>query len=166
MKQDSILDKPWFTGNGKQVNLIEVIKMLVRDAPVYDRIVHIGTDGQRRKKRPGVNYVTVVAIHDVGKGARGFYCKLGFPRSVSLQEKLFQEAWYSLEVALTLCEIVPKERLFIHIDANPNMKYASSRYHKQLAGMVTGQGFKVILKPDAWASSHAADNLLKSKHGW
>jgi uncharacterized protein len=166
MQNESIIERPWYTGDGKQVNIIEVVKALVREDPIYERVVHIGTDGQRRRKRPGINYVTVVAIHNKGKGARGFYTTISKNRSVGLQEKLFTETAYSVEIALALCEVVSQENILVHIDANPNSKYASSRYSNTLAGMVMGQGFRYVLKPNSWASSHAADNLLKSKSKW
>lgn len=165
MQNESIIDRTWYTGDGKQVNIIEVVKALVRDDPIYERVVHIGTDGQRRRKRPGINYVTVVAIHNKGKGATGFYCRTGSPKPASLQQKLFQETWYSIEVALALSEVVPsRDQILVHVDANPNPRWASSKYHKQLAGMVEGNGFRYVLKPEAWCASHGADHFVKSKH--
>jgi predicted RNase H-related nuclease YkuK (DUF458 family) len=161
----SLVEQPWYTGNGRKVNLIQVIKALVSDDPIYERIVHIGTDGQRRRKRPGVSYVTVVAVHNKGKGATGFYTRKTSNIPVSLREKLFQETWNSLEVALALESVVPRrDQILVHVDANPNSRWASSRYYKQLAGMVEGNGFRYILKPDAWCASHAADHYVKSKH--
>lgn len=167
MTDQSLINKTWYTGNNEKVNLAQVVKALAKEAPLFERVIHVGTDAQRKKKRPGVNYVTVVAIHNKGKGATGFYTKVTTNKPATLQEKLFQETWYSLEVALALCEIVPQENIFVHIDANPDARYESSRYHNMLRGMVTGQGFRnVISKPYAWAASHAADNLLKSKSKW
>lgn len=162
--EKSIVDRTWYTGNKDRVNLVETIKALSKQAPLFERVIHVGTDAQRRKKRPGVNYVTVVAVHNKGKGATGFYTKITSNKPASLQQKLFQETWYSLEVALALCEVVPQENILVHIDANPDNRYASSRYYNQLAGMVKGNGFKYVLKPEAWCASHGADHFLKSKN--
>ena len=84
-----------------------------------------------------------------------------------MQQKLFQEAWLSTELALRLCEVgsvESHERICVHIDVNPNAIHKSSRYLQQLAGMVAGQGFPVLYKPDAWAASRAADHAVKGKH--
>jgi predicted RNase H-related nuclease YkuK (DUF458 family) len=35
---------------------------------------------------------------------------------------------------------------------------------KQLAGMVAGSGFPVLVKPNAWCASHVADYAVKNKH--
>lgn len=164
----SIMEQAWHTGAGqaRQVNLIESVREIVSVPPVDKRIIMIGTDGQRRKKKPGVDFVTVVAIHNKGKGGLGYWSRTRFRRRFSLQQKLMQETMQSLEVAFALMDVIPEEdhELEIHVDANPHDRWASSQYHKQLAGMVTGQGFKAVLKPHAWVASHAADHFVKNKH--
>lgn len=165
----TMLDRPWFTGAGDQieVDLLGEIREICSVRPVEKRTISVGTDGQRRKKRPGVDFVTVVAIHDKGKGGRGFWARMRERRRFTLQEKLYQETWNSIEVALALMKVVPRDSLHeieIHVDANPHPRWQSSRYHKQLAGMVTGQGFKAVLKPDAWVASHMADHMVKNKY--
>jgi len=166
---DSILEEQWYTGNGQttKVDLIEKIESIVSIPPVEERIIMIGTDGQKRKKRPGIDFVTVVAIHNKGKGGTGFWARSRFSRGVNLREKLEKETWQSLEVAFAIMDKVPedgKHEIEIHIDANTDDRHASSRYYKQLSGMVAGQGFKHVLKPHSWVASHAADHFVKNKH--
>ena len=43
-------------------------------------------------------------------------------------------------------------------------RFDSSDYVKQLAGMVAGSGFPVLVKPNAWCASHVADYAVKGKH--
>jgi predicted RNase H-related nuclease YkuK (DUF458 family) len=52
-------------------------------------------------------------------------------------------------------------RLSVHIDANPEPRHRSSEFVQELVGMVMGQGFKAIIKPDAYAASHAADWIVR-----
>ena len=57
-----------------------------------------------------------------------------------------------------------RDNILVHVDANPDTRYESSTYVKQLAGMVMGFGFKHVLKPHSWCSSHAADHVVKNKN--
>ena len=62
-------------------------------------------------------------------------------------------------------ELSPDGQLiWVHVDANPDERYDSSDYVKQLAGMVAGSGFPVLVKPNAWCASHVADFAVKNKH--
>jgi predicted RNase H-related nuclease YkuK (DUF458 family) len=81
------------------------------------------------------------------------------PRIQSLRERLTKEVWRSLEIAMLL----PEHDLTVHIDANPSEKHMSSRYLQELVGMVVGQGFKALWKPDSWAATHAADHVVRTK---
>ena len=51
--------------------------------------------------------------------------------------------------------------LTVHIDANPVVAHKSSAYVQELVGLVVGQGFKALIKPESWAASHAADHAIR-----
>lgn len=161
---DSIFDRKWF--NGKNVELIDPIPAIVECSKQHhDVIIRIGTDAQRIGKH--TDFVTVVCVHFRGNGGRLFYTRTRADRcDMALFEKLMKESWLSLEVAMALEEALPfgKERIEVHIDANPNPRWESHEYHKQLASMVMGQGFNAVLKPYSWVSTHAADRIVKNKH--
>ncbi len=127
--------------------------------------VHIGTDAQKATRF--TDFVVVACLlNPERRGHRVFYTRLRQGR-MSLQQKLFQEAWLSTEFALKLCEVgsvESHERIHVHIDVNPKAIHKSSQYLQQLAGLVAGQGFPVLYKPDAWAASRAADHAVKGKH--
>jgi predicted RNase H-related nuclease YkuK (DUF458 family) len=53
--------------------------------------------------------------------------------------------------------------LQVHVDANPNTKFKSSAYVKEMVSMVVSQGFEVKLKPEAWAAMHVADHVVKHR---
>jgi predicted RNase H-related nuclease YkuK (DUF458 family) len=59
---------------------------------------------------------------------------------------------------------VVKGELTVHIDANPVVKHRSSAYVQELVGLVVGQGFRALIKPEAWAASHCADHIVRT-HG-
>lgn len=51
----------------------------------------------------------------------------------------------------------------VHIDANPVVAYKSSQYVQELVGLVVGQGFRALIKPESWAASDAADHVVRSQ---
>jgi hypothetical protein len=55
-----------------------------------------------------------------------------------------------------------KGGLTVHIDANPVVAHKSSAYVQELVGLVVGQGFKALIKPESWAASHAADHVVRT----
>jgi predicted RNase H-related nuclease YkuK (DUF458 family) len=40
--------------------------------------------------------------------------------------------------------------------------HKSSAYVQELVGLVVGQGFKALIKPQSWAASHAADHVVRT----
>ena len=158
-----IIHRKWYKGTGEEVQ--DIVDEISKEMLGNDQLVRIGTDAQRIGK--GVDFVTVVVIYRERKGGKMYYCRTRAPREeMSLWEKLSLETWYSLETAMEVekCVSAGKSQIEVHVDANPDKRYKSSPYHKQIAGMIMGQGFNVVLKPDAWVSSHAADHIVKMKH--
>jgi predicted RNase H-related nuclease YkuK (DUF458 family) len=133
-----------------------------------DAELHIGCDSQQVEKL--TEYVTVVVIHRLGKGGRVFYSREKVPRIRELRERLWKEVWRSTELAMELTstpdigDVEPIAVCAIHIDANVDPKHKSSKYVEELVGLVMGQGFHAMVKPEAWAASHAADHVVKHKN--
>jgi predicted RNase H-related nuclease YkuK (DUF458 family) len=162
-RSDIKADGRWFTLKG-----VEVLDMMgiVEDFLRRGRVVHIGTDAQKSNRR--MEFVTVACVLNPGKGGRVFYTRRFDRKEISLYEKLATETWFSLELAMRMNEEfdLPLERkqIWVHVDANPDTRYESSDHVQQLAGMVAGSGFPVLVKPDAWCASHVADYAVKNKH--
>jgi len=159
---DHILDQPWRNIDKKDVALLDALESYDED---QNFIIHIGTDAQTAGH--GVaDFVVCVCVHVVGKGGRVFYLRHSNISVNNLWEKLYNETMLSLSVAMALTEANStfKDRILVHVDANPDTRYASSDHVQALAGMVVGYGFKHVLKPDSWASSHCADHIVKHKN--
>jgi len=154
-----MLEKTWKTMVGKKpVDLKAEIKALMDESP--DRELVIGTDSQNAGNV--TEYITVVIVLTPGKGGRVFFTRERMARIRSLRERLLKEAWMSVELGMELTDIVPDtSKLTIHIDANPDVQYKSSDVVQEMVGLVLGQGFGAVVKPDAWAASHAADHIVK-----
>jgi hypothetical protein len=130
----------------------------VRDNARDGQAVHVGTDSQQHGFH--TQFVSVLAIVNPGRGGRAAYLRDRVPRITSLRERLLREVWRSVELALTLDDVVPGE-LTVHIDANPVATSRSSAYVQELVGLVVGQGFRARIKPESWAATHAADRVVK-----
>ena len=156
---DSMLARTWKTVDGVKLKDVHVA---MSDALKGIRVVYIGTDSQQDGQR--TQFVTVVVVHSPGKGGRAFYSVETVPRIRSLRERLLKEVWLSVATALEVNPMLAEEsELEVHVDANPNTKFKSSAYVKDLASMVVSQGFKAVLKPEAWAAMHVADHVVKYK---
>ena len=163
MRPEVDLESRWWTLGGAEVlDVMSSVRALVRQG----QVVHIGTDAQKSASR--MEFVTVACVLNPGKGGRVFYTRRYDRKNVSLFEKLSTETWLSLDLAIRMHEAfglgAGREQIWVHVDANPDERYDSSDYVKQLAGMVAGSGFPVLVKPNAWCASHVADYAVKNKH--
>jgi len=163
LKAGNVVDARWWTLSGVEVlDLMGTIELMLDQG----QIVHIGTDAQKSAHR--MEFVTVACVLNPGKGGRVFYTRRFERKDISLYEKLSTETWHSLELAIEMnshFDLTPdNEQIWVHVDANPDTRYDSSDYVKQLAGMVAGSGFPVLVKPNAWCASHVADFAVKNKH--
>lgn len=141
------------------VRIADVLQF-VRDASDSGQSVHIGTDSLQSRR--STQFVTVVVILTPGKGGRVAYRRQVVPRIASLRERLLKEVWLSVELGLQCSPLVTGE-LTVHIDANPVVSHKSSRYVQELVGLVVGQGFKALIKPESWAATHTADHVVRMR---
>ena len=134
------------------------ILQFVQDASRAGQEVHIGTDSLQAGRF--TQFVTVVVILTPMKGGRVAYRRAVVPRITSLRERLLKEVWKSVDLGLQFSPIV-EGHLTVHIDANPVVAHKSSAYVQELVGLVVGQGFKALIKPESWAASHTADHVVR-----
>jgi hypothetical protein len=143
-----------------EVKVPDVLEF-VREASKNGQAVHIGTDSLQTGRF--TQFVTVVVILTPHKGGRVVYRREVVPRISSLRERLLTEVWKSVDLGLQ-CSPVVNGELTVHIDANPVVSHKSSAYVQELVGLVVGQGFRALIKPESWAASHAADHVVRA-HG-
>ncbi len=129
----------------------------VAEASGQGQVIHVGTDSLQTGRF--TQFVTVVVVYTQSKGGRAAYTREVVRRITNLRERLLKETYKSIEVASLLNDL-PNE-MVLHVDANPDEKHMSSKYVQELVGLVMGMGFKSLIKPDAWAASHAADHVVR-----
>jgi len=158
-----MIEQTWRTLENVPVpSVLTELRRLLADG---ERVLHVGTDAQKFGRR--VVFVTCVVVLCPGKGGRVFHARVQRDRREvrSLRQKLFTEAWMSVETAMELAPHLPDDvPIIVHLDVNPDVRWASSRHIQEVGGLVVGQGFEVLFKPNAWAASHAADHVVK-RHG-
>jgi predicted RNase H-related nuclease YkuK (DUF458 family) len=144
---------------GKDFSYQDIIDLVQRD---YEYEVFVGSDSQVHKRLKKIVYVTCIVLYKKGHGGRVFVCKELEKFANSLKERLQKEVWRSLEVAFELKQVLPSNvDLIIHVDVNSKKKFKSSEYMQEFVGMITSQGFKCVIKPDAWAAQSCANKATK-----
>jgi predicted RNase H-related nuclease YkuK (DUF458 family) len=147
----------WRTIRGERVRDLKAF--VAATIAAGHRRIDIGTDSLVAGRHS--HFVTVVAMLNPGKGGRAIFRREVRPRIESLRERLLREVWLSVDLGLELNALIPASiDLTIHVDANPVPIHRSSHYVQELTAMVVSQGFRVALKPAAWAATHAADHVL------
>ena len=124
--------------------------------------VIIGTDSQSRMR---TCFVTAIIIHQVGRGARYYYCQKYQRKITSLRQKIFYETALSLETASFIAQMLaanghPELNLEIHLDIGNNGE--TKELIREIVGMVVGSGFNAKIKPYSCGASKVADKYTKS----
>lgn len=129
----------------------------------YEYCFFVGTDSQHYSKMKKVVYVTCIVLYRNKKGGKIFLSEDIVFRTQRLHERLMTEVMNSLQIANYLVDSFPNIETIVHIDVNSKKKFKSSSYYQELVGMITGQGFKCCIKPNAWAAQTVADKFSKQR---
>jgi predicted RNase H-related nuclease YkuK (DUF458 family) len=140
----------------------DLVDFMGEEPDYFYRLV-IGTDSKTRKLVGGrkVDFVTAVVIHRKGKGGRYFWQKKGVDKIGSLRDKIYMETLLSIQLAEKLVPCLTKRlngeryRLEIHIDVGDNGP--TREMIKEVVGMVNGNGFTALTKPESYGASSVAD---------
>jgi predicted RNase H-related nuclease YkuK (DUF458 family) len=146
---------------GISFTLKEIVDLTNQDCEYQ---IFLGTDSQLHKSIKSVIYATCIVLYKKGKGGIVFTKKKKNLLNCTLKERLMKEVWLSLEVAFELSSLLTKNiELIVHIDVNKSPKHKSGSYMHELVSLIAGQGFKVAVKPDAWAAQSVADRFCKKR---
>jgi uncharacterized protein len=149
-------------GNVSMGEMLDKLLAYVRAEPGLDCELIVGTDSLQYAAGKA-EFVSAIVVHRTRNGGIYFWTKTHHTDMHVLQQRIFQEATYSLQLAQLLIEKL-KERnisdfnLSIHVDVGPNGK--TRDMVKQVVGMIRGSGFDVKTKPDSYAASCVADRHI------
>jgi hypothetical protein len=134
-----------------------------------DSSIYIGCDSVCFKDRKGkwqARYATVVIVHHSTRhGASIYHHVETLPDySRSIKQRMMQEVYFATAAALEIVDWLEGRSMEIHLDINPNPKHKSNVAMREAIGYVLGNtGLQPMLKPDAWAASHASDHCARQK---
>jgi len=144
--------------------LKKIVWFLGRDINATYELI-IGTDSQGQNG--DVDFVSAIIAHRKGRGGVYFWGKYEVKHLNSLKQRIWQEAFTSLNLAQKLVDDFIKMgilsdpraseglKLEIHVDIGPNGE--TRELISDIVGMIRANGFKVATKPSSWGASTVAD---------
>jgi hypothetical protein len=132
-----------------------------------DSSVYVGCDSVCFKKN-GIwyaRYATVVILHHATRHGASIYHDLQvLPDFRNIKTRMMNEVMFATNAALEIVDFLEGRHMEIHLDINPSPKHKSNVAMKEAMGYVLGNtGIQPMLKPDAWAASHASDHCARQK---
>lgn len=128
--------------------------------------VYIGADSKRYKKGNQfyARYATVVIVHKDGKhGCNLFFHEEHHPDYGVMKTRLMTEVGLAVQAASAIVDHLEGRHMELHLDLNPDPKHKSNVAVKEALGWCMGMGFDAKVKPDSFASAHAADHIANGK---
>lgn len=141
--------------NGNEISIPKIAELLDNKSNYQ---LFVGTDSKVFASKKTTTFATCIVLYNKGKGGKIFYKKHKCKKKMSLKQRLTDEVLQSLQVAFELhaC-VLDSIEIIIHIDVNSNKKHKSSFLQEELIAMVAAQGFKAIVKPEAFIATKVAD---------
>lgn len=149
-------DDAWFTGGGDSCTYEDVLNTL---AEINPSEIHIGCDSHLKQ----THYIFALAICFQGeRGWRYFVRRVRYPQASfpNLKLRLQHEVVLSVSLGNILRDTKDRDT-WIHADLNESPRFKSNQSFKQLTNFIRAMGFKVLVKPLAWASCCVADKHAK-----
>ena len=151
-------------GKLAQPQLIDCVADFIEEKPDLPYRLIIGSDSHLRGKNgeSHLKLVTAIIVHRVGLGGRYFWQAQHLEETKTLRDKIYAETMESLNVAQDFLPKLNKRlnghghyQLEIHIDVGRAGE--TREMIKEVAGIVTGNGYTAITKPDSYGASKVAD---------
>lgn len=151
-------------GKLAQPQLIDSVADFIEEKPDLPYRLIIGSDSHLRGKNGQslLRLVTAIIIHRVGLGGRYFWQTQHLEETKTLRDKIYAETMESLNIAHDFLPKLNKRlnghchyQLEIHIDVGRAGE--TREMIKEVVGIVTGNGFTAITKPDSYGASKVAD---------
>lgn len=124
--------------------------------------IYIGCDSRRIPSKNKAIFSTVIVLHvDSNKGCKLFHTRQVMKDFGSLRNRLLTEVQLALEAFYAIEDVVGNRKLEVHLDVNPDQKYASNVVTAEALGWVRSLGLEAKVKPYSFAATTAADHLVK-----
>jgi len=143
----------------------QVKQFIVEQSP--ETKIYLGADSERLNVR-GIwyaDYTLAVVVHIDGKHGCKIFGDIQRERDYDQKAnkpamRLMIEVYKVSELFQQLADVLEDRHVEVHLDINPNDKYASNIVVSQAIGYIKGTcNITAQVKPDAFAASYAADRL-------
>lgn len=143
----------------------QVKQFIVEQSP--ETKIYLGADSERLNVR-GIwyaDYTLAVVVHIDGKHGCKIFGDIQRERDYDQKAnkpamRLMNEVYKVSELFQQLADVLEDRHVEVHLDINPNDKYASNIVVSQAIGYIKGTcNLTAQVKPDAFAASYAADRL-------
>lgn len=132
--------------------------------------VYIGCDSVRYKKRGEwfADYATVIVVHIDGKHGCKIFGEVVTEKDYAPMKgkkpkpnyRLMNECYRVSSTYIELYDCIGDREVELHLDINPNPKYASNEVVQQAVGYIRGTcDIDPKIKPEAFCASYAADRF-------
>lgn len=151
------------------INIEQVCEFISKQSP--ETKIYIGCDSERYRKDNVwyADYTLAIVVHINGKNGCKIFGEIQTERDYDHRAsrpsvRLMTEVYKISDLYLKLQEVLHDRSVEIHLDINPNQKYASSCVVQQAIGYIRGTcNVDPRIKPQAWAASYCADRLKELK---
>jgi predicted RNase H-related nuclease YkuK (DUF458 family) len=149
----------WHDANSNATGLGDIFERIKNKKPSSE--IHVGCDSHFIKDK--CIFAVVIAIYEPRKGGTYFFTRSKVHRScfLNMKVRLLKETELALQVADMVSSLLDRDKMFVHLDINPNKKYKSHQVFTSATSWVQSQGYQCVVKPDSWASSWLADAYAK-----
>jgi predicted RNase H-related nuclease YkuK (DUF458 family) len=135
----------------------EAIRKSSRESSIY-----IGCDSRRIPAKNKALFSTVIVLHkDSKKGCSVFHNQITLPDYGQMRPRLMTETQLALEAFSAIEDVIEDRKLEIHLDVNPDPKYASNVVAAEALGWVRSLGLQARIKPHSFAATTAADHCVR-----
>ena len=153
----------------KKLNLEEVKTYIENEGPKSK--VYIGCDSVSYKRNGQwfADYYLVVVVHK--NGCNG--CKIfgevhterdWIPDRKRPRYRLMMEVYKTAELFIALSEAIGEKEVEVHLDLNPDKRYASSIVVNEAIGYIRATCNVIpFVKPESWVATHAADKMIRNR---
>lgn len=124
--------------------------------------IYIGCDSRRIPSKKKALFSTVIVLHKDSKhGCNVFHHQVTLPDHGNMNSRLMTEVGMALEAFNAIEEVIGNRKVEVHLDVNPDPKYASNAVTAQALGWVRSLGIVARIKPDSFAATTAADHCVR-----
>lgn len=146
----------WIDSKGNHKKFDEIIDQIDLECEVF-----VGSDSQLNSD--SWICASIICLYWPGRGGKFFVSRDRKSRGTysCLEDRLLSEVHSSIDVAEQIRKTRPNLKIHVHADVASSPKNKSNKVARLVESYVSGMGFAVKIKPEAWAAAAIADRFTR-----